>query len=380
MQFDHQSLVCVLLIALLAACSDQGASRKSSEVGQIDITEVLRLGDEAAGDTVLFSRITHLAVNSRGDIIVAEAHRTSIRVFDSEGAYMNNIGSIGQGPGEYRFFRMGGVVGPADSVYLWEVYMDHVIVYDPNDFSFVRHVTVEDAGIKEVSGIVGIVEAGWIMSMRANSFQPTDDGGVTVREDNDFEIRKVDRDGGYGQEIIATVRGIEVIYDTAGMRASFGIYGMPFARDAVWAMGPNDMFYYGWSDAIQITVTDPDGSIQARIHHEHDPVFITDAEIRKARDVERERYRELLAAREPHKTKPAFETFVVDEAGNVWVKLSSIENATTADWLILNMEGEVVDIAVLPINVTLKVIRNGRAYGTEQQDDEDIMVVVYEIT
>ena len=66
-------------------------------------------------------------------------------------------------------------------------------------------------------------------------------------------------------------------------------------------------------------------------------------------------------------------------SGNVWVKLSSVANATTADWLILDMESEVVGIAVLPINVTLKVIRNGRAYGTEQLDGEDIMVVVYEI-
>jgi len=59
--------------------------------------------------------------------------------------------------------------------------------------------------------------------------------------------------------------------------------------------------------------------------------------------------------------------------------LSSIENATTADWLILDMKSEVVGVAALPINVTLKVIRNGRAYGTEQLDGEDIMVVVYEV-
>lgn len=43
------------------------------------------------------------------------------------------------------------------------------------------------------------------------------------------------------------------------------------------------------------------------------------------------------------------------------------------------MESDVVGIAALPINVTLKMIRNGRAYGTEQQNGEDIMVVVYEI-
>ncbi|MYF64000.1 MAG: 6-bladed beta-propeller, partial [Rhodothermaceae bacterium] len=166
MQFNNRPLTCVLLIALLAVCSDQESSGQPSEVGQVDVSEVLRLGDEAAGDTVLFSQITHLAVNNRGDIIVEESRRPSIRAFNSEGAYVNDIGGVGQGPGEYRY-TWGVVAGPADSVYVWEVYTDRVMVYDPNDFSFVRHVTVEDDGIKGAVGIIGIGEAGWIMPIQA---------------------------------------------------------------------------------------------------------------------------------------------------------------------------------------------------------------------
>ncbi len=379
MQFNNRLFTCLLLFALLVACSDQESSGQPSEVGQVDVTEVLRLGDEAAGDTVLFSQITNLAVNSRGDIIVEEARRPSIRVFNSDGAYEDDIGGVGQGPGEYRY-TWGVVVGSADSVYVWEVYTDRVMVYDPHDFSFVRHVTVEDDGIMGAVGIIGIGEAGWIMPIQARPFQPGDDGKMAVHEDNNFEIRKVDLNGSYGQEIIATVRDNEMIYHVFEKSGGFTIHGVPYARNAAWAMGPNDMLYYGWGDAIQITVANIDGSIQTRIHHEHDPVFITDAEAEAAaQEMVNEEHEKLLAARGLHKTKPAFETFVVDDAGNVWVKLSSIENATTADWLILDMESEVVGIAALPINVTLKMIRSGRAYGTEQQNGEDIMVVVYEI-
>ena len=136
----------MLLIVLLAACSDQEISREPSEVGQVDITEVLRLGDEAAGDTALFSQITNLAVNSRGDIIVEEACRPSIRVFNSDGAYLNDIGGVGQGPGEYRY-TWGVAAGLADSVYVWEDHTDRVMVYDPRDVSFVYCITVEDEGI-----------------------------------------------------------------------------------------------------------------------------------------------------------------------------------------------------------------------------------------
>lgn len=260
MQFNNLPLTCVLLFALLAACSDQEFSREPSEIGQVDITEVLRLGDEATGDTVLFSRITHLAVNSRGEIIVEEARRPSIRVFNSEGVYVNDIGGVGQGPGEYRY-TWGVVVGPADSVYVWEVYTDRVMVYDSQDFSFVRHVAVEDDGIEGAVGIIGIGEAGWIMPIQARPFQPGDDGKMAVHEDTDFEMCKVGLDGNYGQEIIATVRDNEMIYHVFEESGGFTIHGVPYARNAAWAMGPNDMLYYGWGDAIQISVANVDGSI-----------------------------------------------------------------------------------------------------------------------
>ncbi len=38
MQFDSRLLICALFVTLLAACSDQEASREPSEVGQVDIT------------------------------------------------------------------------------------------------------------------------------------------------------------------------------------------------------------------------------------------------------------------------------------------------------------------------------------------------------
>ena len=80
-------------------------------------------------------------VNSRGEIIVEERRRASIRLLSSDGAYMNDIGGAGEGPGEYRYIG-NTVVESADSVYVWEVLARRVMVYDPNDFFFVRHVVL----------------------------------------------------------------------------------------------------------------------------------------------------------------------------------------------------------------------------------------------
>ena len=80
----------------------------------------LRLGDESAGDTILFGSISQIAVNGRGDIIVAESDPMLINTFGSEVPTWFLVGGQGQEQGEYLYFS-GPVIGHADSVYLWKL-------------------------------------------------------------------------------------------------------------------------------------------------------------------------------------------------------------------------------------------------------------------
>ncbi len=201
---------------------------------------------------------------------------------------------------------------------------------------------------------------------------------MEINPDNHREVRMVNPDGSYGPEIVATQRADEMIRNIQE-GGGFNFVNVPFARTGMWDTGPNDLLYVGWSDSIRIAVTSVDGSLQSTIRHSHDPVPITDAEMAEAEYTEVELFRELLAAREPHATKPAFQTFVVDDAGRVWIKLSAPESATSADWLILDRDGKAVGELELPIAVDLEVIRDSRAYGTHQEAGRDPMVVVYEI-
>ena len=114
------------------------------------------------------------------------------------------------------------------------------------------------------------------------------------------------------------------------------------------------------------------------IRYEHEPVLITDSEMVEAMpedpfDLEK------LGTREPHETKPAFRTIVVDEMSRVWIKLSSPEDATEAEWLILSRESHAVGRTILPVAVNLEVIRGGHAYGVSQGGDVAPTIVVYEI-
>ena len=342
----------------------------------ITLEEFLRLGDESAGDTILFGSISQIVVNGRGDIIVAEDNPFLIHSFGSDGTYLGPIGGQGQGPGEFLYFS-GPVIGPADSVYLRDLMTNRILIYDPDDFFWVRTIEVENDGEKQVNSLIGVTENGLIVAMAPPPFLRSDDGSWSINDGIHYELIKVNPSGNYEADLFGTVAAGEMIYNIQENRG-LNFISVPFARTPFWAVGPDDILYYGWSDAIEITLVSADRSTREVISYGHDPVPISEAEMDEEQP-EDALFREILAAHEPHESKPAFQTFVVDEMGRVWIKLSTGEDAVQAEWLILNRESQVVGSATLPVAVNLEVIRGGYAYGRYQERGEAPMVVVYEV-
>jgi hypothetical protein len=62
---------------------------------------VLTIGDSAPSPTAMFTAITDVKVAKNGRIYVAAG--TTVKIFDSLGAYQSNFGRRGRGPGEYYF-------------------------------------------------------------------------------------------------------------------------------------------------------------------------------------------------------------------------------------------------------------------------------------
>ncbi len=369
----------ILLHILVIVGCGLGTDPMQGEDGatQITLKEILRLGDESAGDTTLFGSINQIMVNGRGDIIVAERRPLLISTFGADGEYLNLIGGYGQGPGEYQYLG-GGAVGIADSVYLWEFLKNQILVYDPVDFSYVRSIEVKDYEEKQYTALIGTIENGWIMTRSVPPFLESDDGSATINPNDYSELIKIKQDGSYDATPLATVDNNEMIYNIEE-NGGFNFVTVPFGRSPTIVLGQDDVLYYGWNDEIKIMTVSADGSNRDTIRYTHNPVPITSAEM--AEEIpEDEFFQELLENRhEPYETKAAFQTFVVDEMNRIWIKLSSPEEATEAEWLILDQASHLVGHITLPVAVDLEVIRDGYAYGIHQGDDLAPMVVVYEI-
>lgn len=74
----------------------------SRENADLTIAIERQIGKMDGPEELLFDQIIDVAVNSKGDIYVADRRLNEIRKFDREGEYLLTIGRPGQGPGEFQ--------------------------------------------------------------------------------------------------------------------------------------------------------------------------------------------------------------------------------------------------------------------------------------
>jgi len=79
----------------------------------------LRVGVLEGDEAYEFHDVAAAALQSDGDLVVADARTGTVRLYDSAGVFKRVLGSAGSGPGEFR--RPGPIViGAADSVFVWD--------------------------------------------------------------------------------------------------------------------------------------------------------------------------------------------------------------------------------------------------------------------
>lgn len=96
-------IVAVSVVALaLAACGSSAPDVPAETAwGEATVVEELGIGVESGPDEYMFGSIRGIAVGSDGAVYVADGQPTIVRMYDSDGTFVRNIGRQGQGPGEF---------------------------------------------------------------------------------------------------------------------------------------------------------------------------------------------------------------------------------------------------------------------------------------
>ncbi|MDE2827224.1 MAG: 6-bladed beta-propeller [Bacteroidota bacterium] len=374
---------------MISACSNYQSPMQSDGSGSrppalLSIEEVLRIGDEAAGDTVFFAFIEDVAVNSRGKIFIQESQPTAIRAFDSDGSYLADVGAVGNGPGEYSDQLFGGVLtGPADSVYVFDGWRKrHLSIYGPDQFEFVRSVTippypVEEGNREENLVMLGAAKDGFVVQLRLVPSELL----ITAHRETSEVIRMVNLDGRYGP-IVARGPGYEGVValrelPQIGLKVPFPD-GIPFGRSMNWGLGSDGMLFSGWNDSINVAVMSINTPEELHISLTHDPIPVSDADMEDWLSYYGPEMRAKFNERGLHTTKPAYEELLVDDNNRVWLELSATQDSTDVEWIIMDLNSRVVGKVILPFGARLKAIRGGRVYAIEKKGGAPT-VAVYEL-
>ena len=384
--YSKRLLRCTLFASLLVlgACrqADVPSDVSLAQAAELTLTEVFRIGDEAAGDSVLFGGGLEVAVDSRGQLYVTDRGVAGIRVFSNSGALMQKIGRAGDGPGEFQRTPLA-YVGPQDTVYALDTEAMRLTVFAPNNFSPVETINISDAEafnaefqtFRFAQDLIGVVKDGFLVRY--------EDLNIPLMSDMDTPehvvLKLLDRKGNVSADTIVQMPKRDMLHARTGGRSSM-MAKVPFGRDAFIALSPDNLVYCGRNDAIEIQVRSIDGNTRRSVRVTHDPVPVTEDErnnwLSAYPDETQHEMRSVLP-----KTRPAYEALVLDDSERIWLRLSAPKDAVEVRWIVVNLEGRIQATTKLPSTIWLKAIAGNRAFGTSSEEEEGApLVVAYEIT
>lgn len=361
-----------MTVLLVSACGSEDEIILGQEAETLVLTESLRIGDEATGDSVYFVSIDDIAVDSRGQIFVSDNSNPGFRVFSAQGVLLHSIGSEGEGPGEFQQ-TPSLYIGAQDSVHAFDSDIDRLTTYSPDDYGLVRmtRISNDPSSRARPTEILAVMPDQLVVHYEHTV-------PIDTEEDDDgiYEVKLLDRDGQVIQDSLALIPGFQ---ETIISASGFTIRLLRiFGRESFMVWGADDHIYMGWNDKIQIRRVPLDGSRISEFSIPHSPVEVTLNE----KQTESSQYPngwDVQFYRDMPDTKPAFNAMVPDDMGRLWIQLSHSENALQSEWIIIAPStGNIVAKTSLPVTAKIMDVRQGIAYGILKENE--VVVLAWRIT
>lgn len=395
----RRSLAGLLFAALVAGCGQgpDGVDSADAQVREWTLEQTVRIGSVDDPEQAL-TRVRHVLFGPDGEIVIPQPQDHTVRVFDSTGRPLTDVGRRGQGPGEFGRVSTAGFTG--DTLWVGDDALGRLTFFDLDGrllrtmpWTPVQHRF--DGGLYRI-GVpsvllhdgTGIIEVGMLMRrMTRGALWPP---RPYVRTDS--ATSSVDslalRDMGQREWTQVTAGGREI--------------------SLFWSVDDSPVYAIA-ADGGGIVIVDrfraPDANASEftvrRIDAEGDTVFsrdypyrpiptpeaVTDrvvAELAEPLDsgegvLTADRVeRELRAAGLIPATLEPVSEVATGTDGTIWLKLASASEEV-ATWLVLDRSGEPVGRVELPAGQSVLAVEEGRIAVLELDELDVPYVVVYRL-
>ena len=361
-------------MVIFAGCNVK-SDVEETQVGvkRIELIEVFRVGAAEGDNGIVFGATGDVAVNSHGQLLVADDDAQVIYVFSESGDSLHTFGQPGNGPGEFASIRDLDI-GPGDSVFVWDGRRDRLLVFEPETFQFSYDIEIEslNEGDRSPVALTLINNDQLLMRFTASYSLSSDEDGL------DYDIiHFVNRDGRpVGEPLLRMPVTRDLLYRT---ESGIGLLLIPFTRRSSMKPGPDGTLYYGWSDSISFDVYSAGGDLLRTVRYGHKAVPVTqqelDERIQRMSDATRQLF---LREVEVPKTKPAYSTFTISDKNQIWIKNTPASDSLEVLWTVLGLDNQAVFEFELPRKTNVRVVRGNRVYAEAELEDGTPYVVVYD--
>lgn len=337
-----------------------------SERWRLSEAPTLQIGAETGSEGEELFAVEDVDRLSDGRLVVTNQGTHELRVYSTEGEFLDVVGREGQGPGEF-MYPSRTWVGVGDSLFVRA--FQRLAVFDGAG-TFVRAVTL----------------AGWSPEDRFH------DGtflfvvippGVDRFEPGHFHpinaLVKSAADGSAADTLVR-VPGSELyrFESSAGGMASFRA---PFGSNRVAATYGDSVVTAGGT-AFEVWLLDERGALKRIMRRRTEPTRVTEADIAALEE-------RLLEAAPPHthadrrrlfaewtypEFKAALDKLLVDSEGNVWVRAFSVDPTTAGEWSVFDPTGRWLGEVETPPGLEIEEIGDDYLVGV-WVDDLDVEYV-----
>lgn len=368
-------------ILLFAACTGNPVVELPEDLAELENLEVYH-SDEAPLHDILFEKevafgdtdeffigtVSGIAADEDGRVFLADRREAIIRVYDPDGKYLNSVGSKGEGPGEFTALNRPKLF--EGTLYTLDTQQQRISRFNAVDGTYLSSINLGDSQ----SGTGGF----------PTSFEPLSDDRFLVF------MNHTDRSG----EVLYR-SPIPIIIDSRGKLLSEGfikfmpteliliqseaftqILRMSFMPESFIALNRDEQIVWGFTDRLHLKTMDLDGNYLRSFYYDKPNLPLDrSAIISRYNDNALQPYIRNLSFPE---TNTAFMEFIVDDENRIWMPFLT-EDSQIRDWWVFTEKGMKLAVFSRPASDRLELVKNGKAYFSEEDEDGLSQVVRYSI-
>lgn len=391
-----------LLLALAAAACDGGSTDHSGpevrDSAGVEIVEnsgpqwsdghgwqlsespTLDIGELDGDEAYQFFRVAGVLRLADGRIVVANSGTGELRFFDASGSFLSASGRKGSGPGEFQDI-LWIERSTADSLIVYDYRLRRISVLDPAGHfvrSFDLHFIDQLGGFPTL--VAPFLDGSLLLALEQFFVGETQPG---VRRDTALYVR-CDLEGAL-LDTLGRYPGAESYSIQEGDGGLGG--GLPFghvSQSTVYGAG----YYFGASDSYEIGRYTIDGTLQRLIRLKQRNLGVTPQDIElftqrslaRARDDRRRQIRQRLYASMPWPdVMPAYDEFMTDADGNLWVAEYRRPGDDQPRWNVFAPDGTMLGVVETPPRFRVFQIGSDFVLGRWLDESDVERVRLYEL-